>query len=81
LQIQVPEHRYGLLRRGESEWQWSETLFTERDEWFRRQARRFLDVLAGRAPPSCTLDEAAHTLAINVAALASAGAKRIDLSS
>lgn len=79
LQIKMPEHQYGIIRHGESEWKWSEPLFAERDDWFRRQARRFLDVLAGKAAPSCTLDDAVHTLEINLAALASAGTKRVEL--
>jgi predicted dehydrogenase len=81
VQIRLPEHQYGVLLRGKNDdaWQWSEPLLTDRDEWFRRQARRFLEVLAGRAEPSCTLDEAAHTLAINRAALESAGVNRVEI--
>lgn len=79
VQIQAPEHRYGVFLHGDSDWRWSESLLADRDDWFRRQSQRFLDLLDGRAAPSCTLDEAAHTLAINAAALTSAGTRRIDL--
>jgi predicted dehydrogenase len=71
--IEVPEHRWGIFRHGDAAWQWSDGLLNERDDWFTIQARRFLNVLAGREPPSCTLDEALHTLRINCAALESKG--------
>lgn len=78
-QIRTPEHRWGVFRFGDSAWQWSEPAFVERDDWFTLQARRFLAVAAGREPPTCTLDEGLHTLDINLAALESAGTRRIEL--
>ncbi|MGC1275114.1 MAG: Gfo/Idh/MocA family oxidoreductase [Planctomycetaceae bacterium] len=44
----------------------------ERDELFIRQAAAFLDAVEGKSPLLCTLDEAVHTLHINLAVLASA---------
>lgn len=78
-QIRVPEHRYGVMKHGETAWTWSEPLLVERDDWFKLQARRFMEVLAGREPPTCPLDEAVHTLKINLAALESAGRTRIAI--
>jgi predicted dehydrogenase len=42
-----------------------------RDDAFVMQARRFLDAVAGRTLPLCTLDEGLQTLRVNLAALAS----------
>jgi predicted dehydrogenase len=78
-QIRVPEHRYGVLRHGETSWTWSEPLLLERDDWFKVQARRFVEVLAGRERPTCPLDEAVHTTKIGLAALASAGTRRVEI--
>lgn len=44
----------------------------ERDDWFIRQANLFLDALEGKAPVTCSLDEADQTLKANIAILASA---------
>ncbi|MDA1051193.1 MAG: Gfo/Idh/MocA family oxidoreductase [Planctomycetota bacterium] len=41
----------------------------ERDDLFIAQAHRFLDVAAGLAPPTCSLDEATSTLRANQAIL------------
>ena len=43
----------------------------ERDELFIRQANSFLDAIEGKSPPLCSLDEAARTLRVNLAILAS----------
>jgi predicted dehydrogenase len=43
----------------------------ERDDLFVRQAEAFLDTLAGKAPPVCTLEEGLQTLKVNLAALKS----------
>jgi len=79
VQIRMPEHQYALFMHGDTEWRTSETLITDRDEWFRRQARRFMQVLRGQAESACTVDDAAHTLQINLAALASAGERRVPI--
>jgi predicted dehydrogenase len=44
----------------------------ERDDLFVRQANALLDAVEGKAPPLCTLTEARHTLAVNLAILRSA---------
>jgi predicted dehydrogenase len=44
----------------------------ERDTLFVRQADAFLNAVEGKSPPACTLDEARHTLAANLAILRSA---------
>jgi predicted dehydrogenase len=79
LRIHFHEHRYGLLRHGDAAWQWSEPLVHERDDLFRRQAAAFLEVAAGRAPSVCNLASARHTLEVNLAALASAGERRVAI--
>lgn len=75
LQLRLHEQRWGLFRHGDACWQWSEPLVQERDDLFRRQAARFLEVCQGKAEPLCNLAEARHTLAVNLAALASRGEK------
>ena len=79
IRIEVPEHRYGIIRHGEAAWTFSEPLLHERDEWFGLQAKRFAEVLAGRLPPACPLDDAVQTLAVNLAALESAGQRRVAI--
>jgi predicted dehydrogenase len=44
----------------------------ERDELFVRQAGAMLDAVEGGSPPLCSLDEARHALAVNLAILRSA---------
>jgi predicted dehydrogenase len=79
LGLRLDEHRWGLLCRGDDAWRWSEPLVAERDDLFRFQARAFLDAAAGRGPNLCPLDEAVHTLRVNLAALASRGAAPIAI--
>lgn len=55
-----------------ADWQVEEEFALERDDLFVRQAEQFLDLLEGRRPPGCTIDEAEQTLRVNLAALASA---------
>jgi predicted dehydrogenase len=69
--IEAHAHRLGTWMRGESDWSVGPALLHERDELFILQARSFLDALGGRAPVLCTLEEAAHTLRVNLAALRS----------
>jgi predicted dehydrogenase len=78
-QIRFHEQRYGLFLRGAEAWQWSEPLVHERDDLFRLQARYFLEARTHGQPVPCTLTEALHTLAINVAALESAGERRVTI--
>ncbi len=78
--IELPEHRYGVIHHGETAWTWSPPQLHERDEWFQIQARRFVEALEGRETPTCPLVDAEHTLRVNLAALESAGARRVEIS-
>ncbi|MGC3969543.1 MAG: Gfo/Idh/MocA family oxidoreductase [Pirellulales bacterium] len=80
VRIELPEHRYGLIHHGEPAWTWSEPLLHERDEWFQRQASHFIAALEGREAPACSLADAEHTLAVNLAALESAGKRPVPVS-
>jgi predicted dehydrogenase len=71
LAIRFHEHRAGLFRHGDSDWQWTEPLVNERDDLFRAQARNFLATARGEAPPRCTLDDGIRALKVNLAALRS----------
>ena len=77
--IELPEHRYGVIHHGETTWTWSPPQLHERDEWFQIQARRFVEALEGREAPTCPLIEAEHTLRVNLAALESAGERRVEI--
>lgn len=79
LQLQMPEHRWGIYRHGDSEWTWSPPLVTERDELFRLQAQAFLRACTAGEPVLCDIDDALHTLKVNLAALRSAGQRRIEI--
>ena len=77
LQLRMHEHRLGIMLLGEEHWRWGEPSVHERDELFRLQAGAFLDAIDGKAPVLCDLDEATHTLRVNLAALASAGRQAV----
>jgi predicted dehydrogenase len=77
--IHFHEHRYAVLAHGDPAWQWSEPLVHDRDDLFCIQARRFLDLCAGRSPPACSLQDALGTLQVNLAALESAGVRRVPI--
>jgi len=55
----------------DGEWQEEIIPATERDDLFVKQANLFLDVIEGKASPSCSLQEAIQTLRVNLAALQS----------
>jgi len=78
LRANLHESRFGSMRHGE-DWQWTGPLTRERDELFRNQASHTLRALTGEVPVLCSLDEAIHTLRINLAALESRGAKRVEI--
>ena len=40
VELRIPEHTYGVWRQGDPGWQWSGPTVGERDDLFRRQARR-----------------------------------------
>lgn len=63
--------RIGKLALGETEWQWQTLPTEERDAAFTRQAHSFLDAIEGQDTPLATVDEAAQTLRVHLAALRS----------
>jgi predicted dehydrogenase len=65
-------NRVRYMERPETSWreEWGQPV--ERDELFIRQATSFLDLVAGEAPPLCSLEEGIQTLKVNLAALDSA---------
>ncbi len=73
------EQNIGTLRHGDDDWTWNPPAKLERDDLFREQARRFLAAADGQEPVRCTLDEAEHTLKVNLAALKSAGRERVEI--
>lgn len=79
VRIELPEHRYGVVHHGDPGWTWSDPMLHERDEWFELQAKRFVEALEGREEPTCPLAEAEHTLAVNLAALESAGKRPVTI--
>ena len=73
------KQQWGIMFHGDAGWQWSDPASHERDALFRKQARRFLFTVAGHFPVACTIDEAEHTLRVNLAALRSAGRERVEI--
>lgn len=63
--------RWGWMNHPGNVWEYESFPPLERDTLFVTQAHRFLDVIAGKASPPCTLEEAWQTLRVNLAALAS----------
>lgn len=79
LQLQMPEHRWGMYKHGDPGWTWSEAPELERDSLFRMQAQKFLQASLGERPVLCSIDDALHTLKVNLAALKSAGTQRVSI--
>jgi len=71
VKIESHARRWGVLRRGDTDWTWHTTPPLERDDLFIAQANAFIDGLEGKATPLSTFDEAAQTLRFNIAALRS----------
>ena len=80
LLLEFHNQRYGIVQHGDDGWQWSVPRTDERDAIFRQQARFFLAAARGEGPVRCSLDEAIHTLKVNLAALKSAGKIRVEIS-
>lgn len=70
--FELHRHRWRWLDRPDSPWHDEPAGDIERDSLFVAQAEAFLDTVAGRSEPACSLDEAADTLRCNLAILASA---------
>ncbi len=64
--------RWRWMTEPGGEWTDEDTCELERDTLFVRQASAFLDAVEGRAPVKCTLADASHTLAVNLAILRAA---------
>lgn len=71
VRVELNAQRWGILARGETEWQWHNAPIAERDQIYTAQAQAFLDGIEGRANPLCTLEEGIQTLRFNLAALRS----------
>ena len=69
LRSESPSWVQGVCRN--EQWTWSEPQTFERDDFFVYQAEAFLNAVEGKAPPACTLTEAADTLRTILAALQS----------
>jgi predicted dehydrogenase len=72
VRIEVHHRRWGILRLGETSWNWHEVPALERDEPFVTQANRFLDAIEGKPSRLCSLEAGVQTLRFNLAALAAA---------
>lgn len=68
---ELHRHAFRWMTGPDTAWQEQITPLVQRDDWFSIQSIRWLDTLAGRADPLCTLDEGWQTLKVNQAALAS----------
>lgn len=71
LRIEGHKQSWSLQRRGESTWTEHVTPPMERDDLFIAQANAFLDGMEGKSTPLATIEEAAQTLRVNIAALRS----------
>jgi predicted dehydrogenase len=69
--FELHRQRWTWMTRPDTPWQEESFGELERDDLFVAQANDFLDVIDGRAEPTCTLPEAAETLRANLAVLAS----------
>ncbi len=72
VRFEYHESRWRWLTEPGGQWHDESAGPLERDTLFIRQAEAFLDAMAGRREPLCTLDEAAQTLRVNLAILAAA---------
>ena len=66
------QKRWGWNTVPETPWEYETFPELERDTLFVRQADHFLDFIAGKSGPTCSLREAWQTLEVNLASLASA---------
>jgi predicted dehydrogenase len=62
-------HRWRWMLRPETPWHDESSITVQRDDHFVRQANEFLDAVAGREPPLCSLEEGMQTLRVNLAIL------------
>ncbi len=71
LKYELHEQRWAEWPRGAETWQFHAAPIKERDDIFVAQASAFLDGMTGKPTDLCTVDEAAQTLKVNLANLAS----------
>lgn len=71
VRLEMYRHRWRWMTQSNGQWEDATYPDESRDALFIRQAHHFLDVVEGKCPPLCTLDEAVHTLRTNLAALRS----------
>lgn len=69
--LRYQSHRFRWSWQTDPEGKWHHEQFDpfERDTLFIRQAEQFLDAIAGKQPPACTLEEGLQTLRVNLATL------------
>lgn len=78
-ELKLHEHKLGTIGVGEDTWKWTDPLIHERDELFKRQATLFMEESPTKPANLCTLHDAAQTLKVALAALASKGTQRIAI--
>ena len=65
------KHQWGWCDEPNGPWHIDTADLKERDDWFTHQAHAWLDVIENKQTPRCTLEQAAQTLRVNLAALRS----------
>ena len=76
IRFEAHQHRWRWITEPETPWTNEPLAPLERDDLFVAQANSFLDVVAGTAPPTCTLAEATQTLRVNLAILSATESKQ-----
>ncbi len=71
LRIEGHKQSWSVQKRGEANWTEYKTEALERDDLFIAQASAYLDGLDGKATPLSSIEEAAQSLKVNIAALRS----------
>ncbi len=71
LRIEGHKQSWSVQKRGDAAWIEHKAKLLERDDLFIAQANAYLDGLDGLPTPLCTLEEAAQSLQVNLAALRS----------
>ena len=69
LRAELNPSRLRIMREPDTAWEDRETPVAERDDLYVAQAHAFLDAIEGRAEVLCTIEEAAQTLGVTLAAL------------
>jgi len=72
VKIELHNHRWMVLSEGAANWQIYDEPLSDRDDMFVTQANAFLDGCEGMDSNLCTIEEAIHTLKVNLAAIRSA---------